>query len=82
MEKNLFQKRAVVFGNFEETEFIQATELLRNSGYEVKTLPVEGMLEINVYPTENRTDARRLSPAQLKKFLNGEHIPHNMHTII
>lgn len=84
MEQDSFQKRARVLNySFSDPEFSEAVDLLRDAGYIVVTIPVEGSpLEIYVYPTEDRDDARRLSLQQLKKFLRGEKIPRSMWTIV
>ncbi len=83
METNPFQRQAVVFSDGGNPELAGVINLLEGSGYSVNVPPVEGMsLEIRVFPTSNRFDARRLNPQQLKRFLNGEEIPRTMWTII
>lgn len=86
VEQNDFLKKARVFtGEFSSSnpELVEAMNLLKGANYIVTVVPVEGMaLEIYVYPTENRYDARRLDLQQLKMFLMGEEIPRSMWTIV
>ena len=82
MEKGSFQKHAMVYGEAFPNELSEAYKLLRDAGYIVHALPVEGTLKIKVYPSQDRNDARNLSLPQLKRFLNGEEIPLSALTIL
>lgn len=77
-------KKAKIFGHPERAEVQTAENLLRENGYhQVCLIPMEGPLEIECFPTENRGDARRLiGLEELGRFLNGEEFPASMWNIV
>ena len=76
-------KTAKIFGHPQRAEVSTAEKLLRENGYKIYVIPTEGMFEIEVFPTENRADVRRIDGLEtLEAFLNGQPIPGLMWTIV